>query len=172
MGQYWAVVNLTKRETIDHYRLGHGAKLWEHVANHPGTGAALLVLCANQVEQRGGGDLDLDENWHGPERTFPAHNASPGPMPGDYAEVARRTIGRWAGDKIALIGGYAKAGDLGKRLPKGLGLTEPDIYDAARSPSGGPKGFTDITDDVVAVLAHELKLKVTKGRDGKTILGT
>src|SRR5882672_4357926 len=112
MGQYWKVVNLDKREYVLPHKLGAGLKLWEQLAAHPGTGAALIVLCAAMPEARGGGDLDLKENWHGPERKFPQHNMEPGPMPQDYPSVAVRTIGRWAGDRIALIGDYAEDADL------------------------------------------------------------
>jgi len=62
MGQYWKVVNLDKREYVSPHKLGAGLKLWEQVANHPGTGTALVILCAAQREVRGGGDLDMDEN--------------------------------------------------------------------------------------------------------------
>ena len=68
MGQYWTAINLDKKERISAHKLGCGLKLWEQLANHPGTGAALIILCAAQPESRGGGDLDMDENWHGPER--------------------------------------------------------------------------------------------------------
>lgn len=114
MGQYWKVVNLDKHEFVDQYKVGAGAKLWEQLAAHPGTGAALIVLTAAMPETRGGGDFDLDSNWHGPERTFPKHNTSPGPMPVDYQEIAHRTIGRWAGDRIAIVGDYAENGDLAR----------------------------------------------------------
>lgn len=102
MGQYWKVVNLTKNEFITPHKLGCGLKLWEQLANHPGTGAALIILCAAMPEARGGGDFDLDANWHGPEReaAMKAHKidgCTPGPMPEDYPTVAKRTIGRWAG---------------------------------------------------------------------------
>jgi len=50
MGQYWKTVSLTKREYVDNYRLACGAKLWEQLANHPGTGAALVILCAAMPE--------------------------------------------------------------------------------------------------------------------------
>lgn len=112
MGQYWIPVNLDRREYISPHKLGAGLKLWERLASHPGTGAALIVLCAAEREVRGGGDLDLEKNWHGPERTFPEHNVTPGPMPDDYPAIARAVIGRWAGDRIALVGDYAEAGDL------------------------------------------------------------
>lgn len=112
MGQYWLVVNLDKKEYIYPHKLGAGLKLWEQLANHPGTGAALIVLCAAMPERRGGGDFDLQENWHGPERTLPEHNITPGPMPSSYEEIAMQTIGRWAGDRIALVGDYAEDSDL------------------------------------------------------------
>lgn len=112
MGQYWYCVNLDKHEFIHPHRLGCGLKLWEILANQPSVGSALTILCAAMPQARGGGDLDLIENWHGPERTFPEYNTSPGPMPDRYQEVARATIGRWAGHRIALVGDYAENGDL------------------------------------------------------------
>jgi hypothetical protein len=88
MGQYWKVCNLDKREYVTGPGLGTGAKLWEHLANHPSSGSALIVLCAAMPVARGGGDLRLD------------------------SAVARRTIGRWAGDRIALVGDYAEEDDV------------------------------------------------------------
>jgi hypothetical protein len=52
-------------------------KLWEQLANHPGTGAALIVLLASASNGAGGGDL-----------TGPA------------------IIGAWRGDRIAMVGDY------------------------------------------------------------------
>jgi hypothetical protein len=175
-------VNLDKREFVMPHKLGTGLKLWEQLANHPGTGAALLVLCTAMPEPRGGGDFDLDENWHGPERTFPEHNISPGPMPEEYQAIAQRTIGRWAGDRIALVGDYAEDSDLpNSPIPASriYAMTSPEtkevITDAPtgadfelqrRLPDGstkyvhyeevGPAQFTDISDDVARVIEHEL----------------
>lgn len=67
MGQYWKAVNLTKREWIDAHQLGSGVKLWEQLANF-GIGEALIILCAAMPKVRGGGDLDLDQNYHGSDR--------------------------------------------------------------------------------------------------------
>jgi len=94
MWQYWKTVSLTKREYVDNHKLGTGAKLWEQLANHPGTGAALIILCAAMPESRGGGDLSLYSNDK------------------NYNAITRRTIGRWAGDRIALVGNYAEQSDL------------------------------------------------------------
>lgn len=181
MGQYWIPVNLKKREFVHPHKLGTGLKLWEQLANHPGTGEALVILTAAMPEPRGGGDLDLAENWHGPERVFPANNTSPGTMPEEYGAVAKRTIGRWAGDPIAIVGDYAERSDLRKSanadLIYDLCLSREELADLiagyATSEYPGHKGkaarlrklklkpFTDITNDVVAVIEHELRGKFT-----------
>jgi len=83
MGQYWYPVNLDKREFVHPHKMGCGLKLWEQLVNHPGTGAALIVLTAAMPQARGGGDLKADP-----------------------------IIGRWAGDRIAIIGDYAEDDDL------------------------------------------------------------
>ena len=166
MGQYHIPVNLTKREYVDPHKLGCGLKQWEQLANHPGTGSALLILlaCSNG---RGGGDFDVDENWHGPERIFPKHNASPGPMPEDYRDIAARTIGRWAGDQLALVGDYAEDSDLAEEHRASM------IYALCSSPEEYQHNakwfrdnhidekdlYTDITDDVCRVIEHELQGK-------------
>ena len=171
MGQYWTVVNLDKKEYLNQYKLGCGAKLWEQLAGF-GVGKALIILTANMPETRGGGDLDLEENWHGPERTFPEHNIIPAPMPERYEAIAKRTIGRWAGDRIAIIGDYANKGDL-------EGFDTPLIYNLCTDAEYRnddyykERGITedmfykDITDDVVVVIEHELDGKF-EGEDWKT----
>jgi len=181
MGQYWIPVNLDKREFVQPHKLGAGLKLWEQVANHPGTGAALLILCAAMPEVRGGGDLDLEENWHGPERIFPEHNCKPGPMPEDYAVIAKRTIGRWAGNRIALIGDYAERSDLPEAdhadliyslccngqdrketitwMEKRILERDPEAAEEAKDQLEryqSLKPYRDITNDVAAVIEHEL----------------
>ena len=114
MGQYWIPVNLDKKEFIHPHKLATGLKLWEQVNNFPGTPCALLILTAAYYEKRGGGDLDLSENWHGRERTFPKYNVSPAPMfsETEYPKIAAAVHGRWAGDRIAVVGDYAEDSDL------------------------------------------------------------
>jgi hypothetical protein len=120
MGQYWLPVNLTKKEFIDPHKLGSGLKLWEQIANHPGTGTALLILCANMVERRGGGDL------------------------GEHPAV-----GRWAGDRIAIIGDYA--------LPEDMDDIDPsEIYYQC---SEGL--YKDVSEMVAEVIERELQLRYT-----------
>lgn len=184
MGQYWKIVNLDKKEFVMPHRLGTGLKLWEQLANHPGTGAALVILCAAMPDARGGGDFDLDSNWHGPERdeamkSGTIDGCTPGPMPEEYPAIAKRTIGRWAGDRIALVGDYGERGDIQGAKPMHAGL----IYGACLDLEDGDfdfKGacdwyekehkelapefkrlgqFKDVSDDVAAVIEHELQGK-------------
>ena len=84
MGQYWLTVNLDKREYINPHELGSGLKLREQLGTHPGPGAALIILLAAMPEARGGGDFKANPD----------------------------VVGRWAGDRIALVGDYAERGDL------------------------------------------------------------
>ena len=147
MGQYWNPVNLDKKEfIIDPYMLASGVKLWEQIANAPGVGAALIVLTAAMPEQRGGGDFDLERNWHGPERPGPEYSSRPAPMPPDYQVVAHRTIGRWAGDRIALVGDYTEDSDLPAEFQASA------IYGRCRDGT-----YLDITADVRQVIEHELQ---------------
>lgn len=89
MGQYWMPVNITKREYIEPHRLGVGMKLWEQVGIDHGTTTALFLLTTAMPEPRGGGD-------------FEPHPA----------------IGRWAGDRIAVVGDYAEDEDIpGCKIP-------------------------------------------------------
>ena len=97
MGQYWMVVNLDKKEFVNPHKLGCGLKLWEQLANSPGTGQALLILQAAMPEARGGGDFTLDSDNE------------------EYNEIAERTIGRWVGDRVVVIGDYAVDSDLPRR---------------------------------------------------------
>jgi hypothetical protein len=133
LGQYWLVANLSKKEFLNPHELGTGLKLWEQLANHPGTGAALIILCAAMPEPRGGGDFSLGD----PE----INDAN------IYAPIAQRTIGRWAGDRIALVGDYAQNSDLPVRFHA------KSIYNKCNAEDG----WKDITGDVCAVIEHELR---------------
>ena len=88
MGQYHWIVNLDRKEFLDSHQLGCGLKLWEQLNSKPSPIHALFILlaCSNG---RGGGDLSQPE--------------------GNRSDV----IGRWAGDRIAVIGDYAESDDLG-----------------------------------------------------------
>ena len=161
MGQYWKLVNLDRHEYVDPHQLGHGAKLWEQLANTPGTGAAMVILCAAHRQNRGGGDLDFDRDWR--DATFP-ELATDDPDKKEYLKVAQRTIGRWAGDRIALVGDYAEPSDLeGYTFIKSDGEigTAEDIYHACYEGV-----FTNITEDVRKVIEHELGGKYVPNKFG------
>jgi hypothetical protein len=79
MGQYFRAVNLTKREYVDPWDIGGGAKLWEWCAN---SYAGIFPYLLRQSSEGGGGDLDIAE---GSEASF---------------------AGRWAGDGVYLVGDY------------------------------------------------------------------
>lgn len=123
MGQYHLVVNLDRQEFVDPHKLGVGLKAWEQIANHPSTPQALfvLLLCSNG---RGGGDL------------------------ADGTEPCReKVIGRWAGDRIAVIGDYAEDGDLAGDTPDPASA----IYELCQSGV-----YRDLSALVRPVLAAEL----------------
>lgn len=122
MGQYWKPVNLDKREFIDPHKLGCGLKLWEQIANFggPGVGTALTILLAAMPEKRGGGDLQSNP-----------------------------FIGRWVGDRVALVGDYSEDDDM-PSSPIPFGSVYAMTYDDAEQP------FTDITDDVIEIIEAEL----------------
>jgi hypothetical protein len=83
-------------------------------------------------------------------------------MPDDYPAVAKRTIGRWAGDRIAFVGDYAEDGDLAPEHGaksiygrcKSAAYPEEDVL-------GPGTPFVDITPDVARVIEHELGGKFT-----------
>ena len=97
MGQYFYIVNLTKREYIDPHRLDCGLKLIEIVANDL---LNVLGRLLRQSSETGGGDIQKK----------------------DY-----RTAGRWAGNRIVIVGDYDASG----------------IYERAR------KGFEDISREII-----------------------
>ncbi len=92
MGQYHYVANLEKREFVDPDGIGSGLKLWEQAMNTPGTPMSLFLLTIAQ-NGRGGGDFNPELNW-------------------DIDENPDGIIGRWAGDRIAIIGDYYELDDL------------------------------------------------------------
>lgn len=87
MGQYHLLVNVDKREYVDPRSLGLGVKQWEH-SSHPkfptyGSLADAMYILTTTSSARGGGD-----------------------MPG--TEVS----GRWAGDRVMVVGDYTVDEDL------------------------------------------------------------
>lgn len=87
MGQYHIPVNIDKREYIHPHLLNGGLKMIEW-GSGGGTTIALTVLLACS-HNRGGGDLRVDDaGWD-------------------------KVCGRWAGDRIIVLGDYTEPGDPG-----------------------------------------------------------
>jgi len=158
MGQYWKLVNLDKMECVNPHMLGVGLKLGEQIGSGHGTPDALFILVAAMRERRGGGDFDWDSNYHGVDRyTSEAKNANlhGGKVNEDYDTIAKRTIGRWAGDRVAVVGDYTEDSDL-----PGSPIPASEIYveceDEYTKEAKEPKKFKDITADVAKVIEHEI----------------
>ncbi len=77
MGQYFKIVNQDKKEVINAWDLGGGAKFWEWLWNPQ---ARVFVWLLRKSDEGGGGDINDPERFE--------------------------TLGRWAGDRITLIGDY------------------------------------------------------------------
>ncbi len=157
MGQYWLVCNLDKHEFIDPHKLGVGLKLGEQVGSGHGTPDALFILVAAMRERRGGGDFDWDSNYYGPERDMnkPGHNIDGALVVEEYNTIAKRTIGRWAGDRIAVLGDYAEDTDLQKKHKASKIYT---MCRAGQRPDDYPdviSHWVDISEDVRQVIEHE-----------------
>ncbi len=135
MGQYHVPVNLDKKEFIDPHQLAAGLKQWEQIAQHPSTPVALAILLFSSNE-RGGGDLARDY------------------------EAGLAAVGRWAGDRIAIVGDYSEREDLPDEFEA------ETIYDACF----GGGSYTDITPMVCEVIEKELegKFEGTGWRDFNT----
>ena len=130
MGQYWIPVNLDKKEFIHPHKLGSGLKLMEQAGTHPGTAIPLLLLVAAFPAQRGGGDPRIND------------------------EADEAVIGRWAGDRVAVVGDYAEDGDLAPEHEASK------IYNRCCGADDSPTdGWTDITDQVCACMERQLQIR-------------
>ena len=117
MGQYFKAVNLDRKEVVCPWCMSGGAKLWEWAANPQG---AVFTLLLRQSSAGGGGD------YFG-YRTQDLHLDSRGPkgMHGSMLDALRTVVviegqsvdvpedgiaGRWAGDRVVLVGDYDSSG--------------------------------------------------------------
>ena len=126
MGQYHYVVNLTKKEFLHPHRLGCGLKLWEQANTEAGVIQALFAATVIS-NSRGGGDFKEHE-W----------------------------VGRWRGDRIAVVGDYSEKDDLAEEDRADL------IYDACADEDG----FKDVSDLAAKWLEHEYDFHFTGKKDG------
>lgn len=87
MGQYYRLVNLTKKEFIDPQHLDeHGGRADELLQRGSVISQVLTLLVTSHPEKRGYGDLVMS-----------------GPL--------KEVLGRWVGDELIIIGDYAQDKD-------------------------------------------------------------
>lgn len=79
MGQYHVLVNYDKKEIVEPYGLGLGAKQVEQLGAFNGTIADAMYLLVMTSPSAGGGDLPLTS-----------------------------VSGRWAGDRVMIVGDYTE----------------------------------------------------------------
>jgi len=106
MGQYFKAVNLDKHEFVCPWCMGGGAKLWEWAANTQGS---IFTLLLRKSDEGGGGD------FYGYHKGC----AEGGPIPCPVSPIA----GRWAGDRVCLIGDYDSS-KIWERLPEFRNITK------------------------------------------------
>jgi len=78
MGQYFKAFNLDKKEVVNAWDLGGVAKFWEWCLNK---WSGIFPYLLRKSDEGGGGDIDMDKK-------------------------GIKYAGRWAGDRIALVGDY------------------------------------------------------------------
>lgn len=118
MGQYHVLANLDKKEVVTPHGLGMGLKQWEHLGEFNGTLADAQYILTMTSPHRGGGDL--------PETGM---------------------SGRWAGDRVVILGDYTEDKDL------------PNFPNAG-SLYGETDKWVDITDLVATAFEIVFKIKV------------
>ncbi len=122
MGQYHMPANLDKKEYITPHAFGDGLKMLEFGCSADGTltGLTILLACSHD---RGGGDLHKERDaW----------------------------MGRWAGDRIVILGDYSERSDL-------PGLTNREFADAMAGVRGGRErsDWRDISQEVLRCMCHD-----------------
>jgi len=80
MGQYFQIVNLTKKEYLDPHKCASGLKFFELLAADPPT--KILGFLLRLSNEGGGGDIDT---------------------------TGKKYVGRWAGDSIVIVGDYDRS---------------------------------------------------------------
>jgi hypothetical protein len=109
MGQYFKAVNLDKREVVCPWCLSGGAKLWEWAANPQGS---IFTLLLRKSSAGGGGDYfgyptqEIAIDNDNPDAVAEALRSLPcwegQPIPSSMQTI----VGRWAGDRVCMIGDY------------------------------------------------------------------
>jgi hypothetical protein len=125
MGQYHVLVNLDKEEVVSPHGLGLGLKQYEHLGEFNGTLADAMYILTMTSPNRSGGDL-------------PDTGIS----------------GRWAGDRVVVLGDYTSDEDLSDYPNASLLFNATDKW-------------VDITDLVATAFESVFRIKIT-GEGWKT----
>ena len=144
MGQYFKAINTTKKETVCPWCLGGGAKLWEWAANPQ---SAVFTLLLRRSSGSGGGD------FMGPPpqiiemtKTSPdviAETIARGVLKeGTPSAIPKESIvGRWAGDKVYLMGDY----------------DESELYEKSRSYRNISQELAEVWNEFIEIESMQLK---------------
>lgn len=120
MGQYHILANLDKREKVEPNSIGLGIKQWEQLGEFNGTLADAMYLLCMTSPARGGGDLP-----------------------------PTKISGRWAGDRVVIVGDYTEDKDL------------PFVPNAKELYRIVDSQYTDIGELVAEAFYDAFKIKVT-----------
>lgn len=138
MGQYHYTVNLDKQEFLHPHKLGDGLKLAEQCNSHGGTMAALMMLLSNAAGRGGGDVVDRDTS---------------------------EFVGRWAGDRIAVVGDYSEPGDIEGYPYIAQDVPLDHVYDACSEDGYEHQGevvhFRDISEDMIPLLREMCDVAIT-----------
>ncbi|MEZ5942473.1 MAG: hypothetical protein R3C18_13855 [Planctomycetaceae bacterium] len=126
MGQYFKPVNTDKQEFVCPWCIGGGAKLWEWAVNRQG---AIFTLLLRQSSGTGGGDIGCSEPQviHMTDGMNIADVIAAGVQrEGHPISIPPESIiGRWAGDRIVLVGDYDDSGLYAVASQSYLNISEP-----------------------------------------------
>jgi len=112
MGQYYYVINTTKRQYLHPHRFGDGLKLLEFGCSGCSTMTALAILLADG-NGRGGGDLRSDDpivgSWAGDQIVIGGDYADPGRFVPEADMAAYREAEKGDGDEAPTLHAVASA---------------------------------------------------------------
>jgi hypothetical protein len=133
MGQYHVGVDLDRREFVHPHTLGDGLKLVEQAGSGPGGVGSALILLLAASNGYGGGDF-----------------RAPDP---------NGVVGRWAGDRIAIVGDYAEPEDLAAEHEAEL------VYDLCGTREGVLEQAAHLTDYAKRSGRHEYAGRAARLRE-------
>lgn len=128
MGQYHKVVNYDKKEFIHPHNIGLGLKQGEQIGDIHATTGDIIFLLLSISNGRGGGDVPTEGIEH--------------------------LLGRWAGDRVLVVGDYTDPGDV---TIEGLD-NAATLYGVDEDPE-----WTDISDEINVMIRKLWGIEVSGG---------